>query len=72
MDLARGGDSEVQFETTASGPKTVVTLTFHKIFRSRDSVRLGPDARSVQRDVDIILEVQAPGLILRAALDPKY
>lgn len=72
VDLARGRDSEVQFETIAPGPKTVVTLTFHKIFRSRDSVRLGPGARSVQRDVDIILEVQAPGLILRAALDPKY
>jgi hypothetical protein len=73
VDLAKGAASQVQFRKMGAGPATVVTITFHKVYSSRDALAgLGPGSRSVQRDVDIVLEVQLAGAIKRAALDPKY
>jgi hypothetical protein len=73
VGLSKGAGSQVQFRKTGTGPTTLVTITFHKIYASRDAVvGLGPGSRSVQRDVDIVLEVQLAGTLKRAALDPKY
>lgn len=74
IDLSRGSASTAQFQSPPGvSPARVATVTFHKVYASRDSVKgVGPGARSVERDVDIVVEVQAPGIIRRVALDPKY
>lgn len=73
IDLAKGSASRMQYESTAAGPVTVISLTFHKVYPSRDTMQgLGLGARTAERDVDIILEVQTSGIIRRAAIDAKY
>ncbi|HEV2174024.1 MAG TPA: DUF2357 domain-containing protein, partial [Nitrospira sp.] len=75
IDLARGKDSESQFETVDPGvgtPKTA-TVAFHRVFPSRrQNTALGRGALTVERDVDILIEVESGGGLKRAVLDPKY
>lgn len=72
-DLPKGKMSATHFEVQGEEGTKAATITFHKIYRSRDAVRgLGAGSRTLQRDVDIVLEVQALGRIRRVVLDPKY
>lgn len=76
VDVVRGEESRTRFEKRdpETGALSVVTVFFHRGFRSRMSEKgsLGPGALTVARDVDIYVEIQKGAEVIRVVLDPKY